>query len=361
MAEVTVAADFGASLGRAIYSTAAGYLKPELLLLDPQVVQVPEKSIENYEKYKIGQANPEDSAWVKIGGTYFAAGFLAKKNFHAVHCLESLKVDSAIPQTLSLVGSIAQKIDLPSQFSIQLESFAALPEGGGIFARGRVPEKPGQKLRNPKELTVAVIILGYRNSSILVIEKGELTRGATGDFGFARMVQKIQTFTSGQKAEVLVPAICQARAKLGKRVLETLARSQRTELRQQEVEELAEAIADARAEYVALLQNWLVQHLPSQTPIDEFIISGGTARYLNKELTELLRGLGGSINWCNSLEERILKTFGDAVSDHCLESRLADVYGLFYKLHNRPLPRLREGEEAGGQGDKETRRQGVGC
>jgi ribosomal protein L29 len=303
MADVTVAADFGASLGRAIYSTAAGYLKPELLLLDPQVVQVPEKSIENYEKYKIGQANPEDSAWVKIGGTYFAAGFLAKKNFHAVHCLESLKVDSAIPQTLSLVGSIAQKIDLPSQFSlslgillpwnefrdrekfqsqisgalsdytfrgqqfsIQLESFAALPEGGGIFARGRVPEKPGQKLRNPKELTVAVIMLGYRNSSILVIEKGELTRGATGDFGFARMVQKIQTFTSGQKAEVLVPAICQARAKLGKRVLETLARSQRTELRQQEVEELAEAIADARAEYVALLQNWLVQHLPSQTP-----------------------------------------------------------------------------------------------
>jgi ribosomal protein L29 len=175
------------------------------------------------------------------------------------------------------------------KFSVQLESFAALPEGGGIFARGRVPEKPGQKLRNPKELTVAVIMLGYRNSSILVIEKGELTKGATGDFGFARMVQKIQTFTSGQKAEVLVPAICQARAKLGRRVLETLARSQRTELRQQEVKELAEAIADARAEYVALLQNWLLQHLPSQTRIDEFIISGGTARYLNKELTELLR------------------------------------------------------------------------
>jgi hypothetical protein len=213
MADVTVAADFGASLGRAIYSTAAGYLKPELLLLDPQVVQVPEKSIENYEKYKIGQANPEDSAWVNFGEAHFAVGFLAKKNFHAVHCLESLKVDSAIPQTLSLVGSIAQKLNLlpqfslslgillpwnefrdrekfqfqisgalsdytfrGQQFSVQLESFAALPEGGGIFARGRVPEKPGQKLRNPKELTVAVIMLGYRNSSILVIEKADMTR-----------------------------------------------------------------------------------------------------------------------------------------------------------------------------------------
>ncbi len=253
MADVTIAADFGASLGRAIYSTSSGYCKPELILLDPQVVVVPAKSIENYEKYKIGQANPEDSAWVKSGEAYFAVGFLAKKNFHAVHCLESLKVDSAIPQALSIVGSVAQKKDLPSefslslgillpwnefrdrekfqsqisqalseytfrgqQFSVQLESLTALPEGGGIFARGRMPEKPGQKLRNPKELTIAVIMLGYRNSSILVIEKGELTRGATGDFGFAKMIQKVQTFTSGQKADVLVPVICQVRAQLGR-------------------------------------------------------------------------------------------------------------------------------------------------
>jgi ribosomal protein L29 len=377
MAEVTLAADFGASLGRAIYSTHSGACKPELMLLDPQVVVVPAKSIENYEKYKIGQANPEDSAWVKFGETHFAVGFLAKKNFHAVHCLETLKVDSAIPQTLALVGSIAQKNELSTQFSlslgillpwnefpdrekfqsqisialsdytfrgqqfsVRLESFTALPEGGGIFARGRVSEKPEQKLRNPKELTLAVIMLGYRNSSILAIEKGELTRGATGDFGFARMVQKIQTFTSGQNADVLVPVICQARAKLGKRVLGTLTRSHRTELRQKEIEELAEAIADARSEYVALLQNWLIQHLPSQTKIDEFIISGGTARYLKRELTDLLKGFGSSLNWCDSLEGRIVNTFGDTVSNHALESRLADVYGLFYKLHNRPLPRL---------------------
>ena len=141
---------------------------------------------------------------------------------------------------------------------------------------------------------------------------------------------------------LLVPVICQARAQLGKRALETLARSHRTELRHQEVAEIAEAIVDARAEYVALLQNWIVQHLPSQTSIDEFIVSGGTARYLKKELSQLLKGLGGSINWCASLEERILRTFGERVSTHSLESRLADVYGLFYKLVNRPLPRLRK-------------------
>jgi hypothetical protein len=379
MADVTIAADFGSSLGRAIYSSTSGYCKPELLLLDPQVVTVPAKSIDNYEKYKLGQASPENSAWVKFGESYFAVGFLAKKNFHAVHCLESLKVDSAIPQTLAIVGSVAQKKEIPSPFSlslgillpwnefrdrekfesqiasaladytfrgqtlsVQLESLTALPEGGGIFARGRIPDKPGQKLLNPKEITIAVIMLGYRNSSIVVIEKGELTRGATGDFGFARMVQKVQAFTSGQKAETLIPIICQVGTKLNKKALSTLARSHRTELRQKEIEEIAEAIADSRAEYVALLRNWLVQHLPAQISIDEFIISGGTARYLKRELTELLKGFGASLNWCNSLEERIIKTFGETVSQNSLESRLADVYGLFYKLQNRPLPRLRE-------------------
>lgn len=381
MAEITIAADFGASLGRAIYSTSPNHSNPQLILLDPQVVIVPAKSIDNYEKFKIGQANPEDSAWIQFSDTHFAVGFLAKKTFNSVHCLESLKVDSAIPQALSIVGSVAQKNNLPSsfslslgillpwnefrdrekfqsqisaalsdyifrgqRFSVQLDSFTALPEGGGIFARGRVPESLGQKLLTPQQLTIAVIMLGYRNSSLLVIEKGELTRGATGDLGFARMVQKIQTFTSGQKAEHLIPVICQARDKLGKRVLETLVRSQRQELRQKEVEEIAEAIADARGEYVALLQNWLLQHLPTQTKIDEFIISGGTARYLQRELTEVLKDFGGSLNWCHSLEERILKTFGDTVSHHSLESRLADVYGLFYKLHHCPLPRLRKSD-----------------
>jgi hypothetical protein len=37
------------------------------------------------------------------------------------------------------------------------------------------------------------------------------------------------------------------------------------------------------------LGNWLIQHLPSQTRIGEFIVSGGTTRYLKRELTELLR------------------------------------------------------------------------
>ncbi|MDV3002850.1 MAG: hypothetical protein N5P05_004505 (plasmid) [Chroococcopsis gigantea SAG 12.99] len=353
--------------------------EPELILLEPHTVVVPQKSIDNYEKFKIGRANPEDSAWVNFAGTCYAVGFLAKNQFHTVHSLNSLKVDAAIPQTLAIVGSAAQRKSLEGKFSLSLgillpwnefrdrekfgagiaralsdftfrgqrlsvtlESLTALPEGGGIFARGRTPDPLDKELRNPKELNLAVIMLGYRNSTVLVIEKGELTNGATGDFGFAKMISNVQNSTSGQKPEVLIRVICGSRSLPSRKDLEKLARSHRDELREREIVEIGEAIADARAEYVTLLRNWLLQNLPGSISIDEFIISGGTSGYLKKELTEFLKRFNARLNWCDPLEERIHNTFGHTVIDNSLSYRLADVYGLFYKVLNRPLPRLRE-------------------
>jgi hypothetical protein len=79
MAEITIAADFGASLGRAIYSTSPNHSNPQLILLDPQVVVVPAKSIDNYEKFKIGQANPEDSAWIQFSDTHLRSVFSLRR------------------------------------------------------------------------------------------------------------------------------------------------------------------------------------------------------------------------------------------------------------------------------------------
>ena len=107
MSALVVAADFGSSLGRAIFSLSPSPVKPELVLFDPEVVEVPEESIINYEKYRLGEASPENSSWVKVGDTYYAVGFLAKDRFSTVHCRNSLKIDSAIPLTLAMVGASA--------------------------------------------------------------------------------------------------------------------------------------------------------------------------------------------------------------------------------------------------------------
>lgn len=120
MAYLTIAADFGSSLTKAICSMSSGYSNPQLILLNPQLRQVPKKSIENYETYKIGQAKPEDSAWVKSSKKYFAVGNLAQKNFNALYSLDSLTIDSLLIQILALVGTIAQNHGLSYPFSISL-------------------------------------------------------------------------------------------------------------------------------------------------------------------------------------------------------------------------------------------------
>ena len=234
---------------------------------------MPPESIENYEKYKVGHARPEDSSWVKLDNSYLAVGFLAKRQFSTVHCRNSLKVDSALPLTLAMLGALAQKRNLPQSFSIslgivlpwseyrdrdkfhtiladalqeltyrgrnyhiELNKFVALPEGGGLFARGRAP-RPNKLLAPSTQVNLAVLMLGYRNASLLVMERGQLTKGITSDLGFSQMVTRVQTFTSGQSEEGLVKAICSVR-EVSDRVLESLARSNRAELRLLEVQEL---------------------------------------------------------------------------------------------------------------------------
>ncbi len=377
MVDLAIALDFGSSLGRAIYTTNTGYVKPEILLLDPHVIEVPEVSISNYEKYRVGKARPEDSSWVKLGDSYLAVGFLARRQFNTVHCLNALKVDSAIPLTLAMVGAIAQTKELGhecsltlgvvlpwseykdrekletalkeslasfiyrgEEYKVTLEKFSAFPEGAGLLARGRTAKK-GQLLPRLSEINLAVLMVGYRNASLLVVERGQLTTGLTSDLGFSQMISKVKTLTSGQTEEVLLPAICSAR-EVSERTLDRLVRSQRQELREVEKQEIKEAIADAKQEYIATLSNWINQQIPPQVKLDEFLVGGGTAKYLKPELTQLLKLYSSQINWVRALEKRVEQAFYTAVARDYLAPRLTDVYGLFYKLLDKPLPRLKE-------------------
>jgi hypothetical protein len=195
------------------------------------------------------------------------------------------------------------------------------------------------------EVNVAVLMVGYRNASLLVMERGQLTRGLTSDLGFSQVVTRVQDCTSGQGEGALVQAICCGR-KLDERVLGRLARSNRADLRAMEISELRQAISHGVCEYLVLLNNWLSQQLPRRLNLDEILIGGGTARYLKPELTETLKSYGAQLNWGQTLERRVRQAFGLEVKHDSLATRLADVYGLFYKLLEKPLPKLKEGKDA---------------
>ncbi|MCF2151945.1 ParM/StbA family protein [Desmonostoc muscorum LEGE 12446] len=356
MSLLRLVVDPGGSLLKGFYTLER--FEPELILMEPEVATVPLEILENYELTKIGSSNPENSAWIEYQDKCQAVGFLARKRFHADLQLQKRKFELALPKVLAMVGAIADKHDLENGSSIHLgillpwgeyqdrvlfqelvttalakykfkgcskafslELFLCLPEGGGILTRGRAP---GSDL---KEKSFAVVMLGYRDTSILLIERGEMSKGKTEPLGFSKMVESVKRQTSGLDLAHLTSVICKAGKSSSHKALEELASDLDQVYKEHEVSKIRKAVTNSRQEYWMMLSNWLKLQVPRD--IDEVIISGGTAYYFQSQLNNLFSF--SNINWCEILETQLMNSFPQAASKS-LNHRLTDVYGLFFFL-----------------------------
>jgi hypothetical protein len=276
---------------------------------------------------------------------------LAKQRFHANAGLSELKYERALHKTLAALWVIKEKQKLPGNFtvaiaallppgeyedrsrfervlrealadyqtptgrmSVELLVFNCKPEGGGIYLMHN--KKAGSGI---KDRVCAIAMLGYRNASLLVAQRGDVAPGKMSDLGFIRMVEKVLVKTSGQTAERLTPAIVTAGSEFKAAPLMRLARSTSREGRAEEVQQMLLAIKEARPEYVRSLTSWLDENLPPDC--DELVFCGGTAAYFKKELNEYYDRL--PIIWNADISIPVVldkKGLGD---------RLSDVYGMF--------------------------------
>jgi hypothetical protein len=355
MNPLTLAVDPGGSFLKCFYTLES--FKPELILMEPEVATVPLESLQAYEHSKVGSSSPENSAWIEYQGHFQAVGFLARKRFNADLQLQRRKFELALPKVLAIVGAIADKHDLPNDSSIKLgillpwgeyqdralfgelitkalagyrfkghsksfvlDTFMCLPEGGGILTRGRAP---GSSI---KDQTVAVIMLGYRDTSILVIERGEMSKGKTEPLGFSKMIESVMAQTSGLNSHQLTAAICKAGRNINPKALEELA-SVDAAYQEHELATIKTAVTNGRKEYWMMLSNWLKLQVPRD--VGEVIIGGGTAHYFRSQLNNLFSN--ATVNWCENLESQITNNFSQ-VTAKSLQYRLTDVYGLFFYL-----------------------------
>lgn len=355
MSPLKLAVDPGGSFLKCFYTLES--FKPELLLMEPEVATVPLESLQAYEQSKIGNSSPENSAWIEYQNSFQAVGFLARKRFNADLQLQRRKFELALPKVLAMVGAISNKHDLPNNSSIQLgillpwgeyqdralfqqlitqaladykfkgqpksfklDAFVCLPEGGGILTRGRAP---GSSI---KDQTIAVIMLGYRDTSILVIERGEMSKGKTEPLGFSKMIESVMSQTSGLNPHQLTAVICKAGRNINTKALEELAMVDAA-YKEHEITTIKNAITNGRKEYWMMLSNWLKLQVPRD--VDEVIIGGGTAHYFRSQLNNLFSTT--KVNWCDHLETQITDNFSQ-VAAKSLQYRLTDVYGLFFYL-----------------------------
>lgn len=356
--------DPGSSMTKMIYRVldSMPYKPPELFCMEPELIAIAKESIDLYESGRLNSPNPENEAWVEFDSEYYAVGFLAQKHFEAHVKLSELKYENAIPKVLAAVGAIATKLGLGKnftlslalllpygewedrerlergltaalsnfsfrgqQFSINLECFECMPEGGGL-----VLTRSKKLGANFNQLSIAVLMFGFRDISAVRFERG-LSSGSSTSLGLAWMLEKIKNRTSGQNLQDLLLAIHQSGATPKAKYFKSLARSKKAEFRAEEVTQIIEVATMVRKEYWAKVSDWLKSHVPAN--VDQVIIGGGTSEYLSNELKAFFAHT--KISWAAELEEDVRLAFNLPPHKDALILRVTDVYGLFRYLQNQ--------------------------
>lgn len=345
--EVTLTLDFGGSGTKAIAQIRGG--RSTAIWMEPAVIEATKKSLA-FQTRNLGNAYPENSAWVGIVEDYRAVGYLARSNYSATPGLKPRKYELALYKTLAVVWIIKQKFKLPESFdisvvlllppgefedsallkpmlrdalaefdtptgklSVNLIGYECFPEGGGIYAM--YCKNTGEAIRRR---VIALVMLGYRNASVMISRRGILNRGKTANLGMVKMVDLVIDRTSGLEAEELTKSIAKAGNEPKPQHFHHLCSS--SNHRDVEIEKIITAVHLAREEYAIALTNWLKEVLPSQNELDEVIICGGTADYLREELDTLFPTT--PIIWHGGVE------IPSTLNEQWLGRRLADVWAL---------------------------------
>jgi hypothetical protein len=365
MSDLTLTFDPGSSLSKVIYNLADG--RPRLLLMEPEVIELSLSSIDAHLRTRgsLGITRPEDDVWLQCVDSQQCqvVGYLARQFLAAVR-MNEVKYERALYKVLAAVGAIVQHMDLPRKFSIaisallpygeyqnaqrfqqllkqqlknysfrgerlqiKLAAFECRPEGGGL-AMARVMQNGAEWFQ---QQTLAVLMFGHRNASLLLFERGKLAIGNTTDLGFHQLVDKVLNRTSGQSADSLTSAIYS----IGNQIapdnpqLQHLVKTRSPTEQKLEREQIVTAILTAREEYWSRLQDWLDTILPNVT---EVIISGGAALYLHDELENYFNRT--STYWGTDLQRRLQDLVGldyrsNRPDAEALSFRLIDVFGMY--------------------------------
>ncbi len=351
--DLTIVLDFGGSATKCIYADIN--LNQKLLCMEPEVISLPKSAIANYEQTKLGFAQPEDSAWVSVDeGMSYVVGYLAKSRFNGNPGLSSLKYERAFPKTLAAVWVAAQELKLGNKFnaaiaillpageyesgkqlqellidglkdfqtptgkmSVNLTHFECKPEGGGVYMVHRHQLGEAAKRQN-----IAVVMVGYRNASVLLSERGQVSKRITSNLGFIKLVDLVESRIAGLPSTAqLTRAIARAGEKIEARHLLPLAMSSLPETRAAEAQKIADAVSACRVEYASVLCSWFREVLPRQVNLDQAVFCGGTAEYMRSELESHFAY--AEINWHGGVE------LPNHLQEEEFGSRMCDVYGMF--------------------------------
>ncbi|MBD2311236.1 hypothetical protein H6G20_06135 [Desertifilum sp. FACHB-1129] len=262
---------------------------------------------------------PETEAWVKWRKeeTYYAVGQLAEQ-LYAPEGLKILKWQRAIPKLLAALWVIQQRhrqqlsrirklnVSLacllpPGEYEsrhllhqaieqidsfetptgmvqVGLKQFECYPECAGVLGLFQQQVTSASK-------TLAFIMMGYRNASLLVVRHGKLSMMLSSDLGFVRCTERVQEHSCGLEISALLPAMAEAAKTRNAVPYLNIVPYLEPPLKEQNARQLVELVEQAKTAYFHQLSQWLDEYIPL-TEQPSLVFCGGTAETMQAQLNQ---------------------------------------------------------------------------
>jgi hypothetical protein len=319
--------DPGASRLKAIASDSRG--KPQFLSMSPYCADVGFAEGDRLKQIWSGDVSIE-SSWVSDLDGCYLLGEGAQKYHASGLANNELKYKKALYKALGVIGYFAKELNIPNRASIgvgvllpfneyatkeqftnwfslaiqqfsycgktmgfELAELAIRPEGSGTYLKG-LPKRI-----QPKAVKVASLVIGHRNASWLVNDKGypSLAASTTCDLGYRWLIEEIKQQT-GHKNEMWIAHQIFAKG-------------------EDEICLLAESLM---LSYWRQIYNWIRE----QSPVDYVVVSGGTGLLLRQLIDECLE----NVIWPETLLTEVLKY----EANESMAFRYIDSFGVYKSI-----------------------------
>jgi hypothetical protein len=352
--EIVVIVDLGASKTKVIFQEYP-LGEPQVICIDSTVADVGLDSLTGLDT----SGKPEDNCWVGLpnDGSY-ALGYLAAKKFHGSPMLRSLKFDLALPKIAGVLWVVSQKLSKKTKL-LKVRLCVLLPpsEGGDSKALGEKLKTELEEFTTPtgvlrvklvdfkamregfgiachhrsvlgddefQQRNIAIVMIGYRNLSVLEFVRGKLTEGASCDLGMSWLVNSfVQAVGAGLSVDD--PKVLQALVGAGpdcdSAVLAKLSRKRKSEDLTIDGEKFSKIAMTERSNYVNAVIRWLSQNI--NDGLDEVIFCGGTSLYIEDELCEYYDNQDIPVDHSGGV------VVPDEIDKLGMGERLADALGLY--------------------------------
>ena len=352
-----IAIDTGAS-GIKVVASLAGDEKCVPFTIDPFCVDLDDL----HQSDRIPDPNlnfDHRSVWVGIGSKYYAVGTLAKSKYGICPSITPLKSDSIVPKIVAAIAVAAQKFNLSSKFNLSI--FAVLPPGEYIYSTNvsagltmalRKISTPAGKITPilqkisiypegygilnwhriygaATEQDIGVIMFGYRNTSVLFSEGGEVTGLKSCNLGFNNVLEQISSLSGGGYDENdLARPVWNYLINENESGFRNLSRSKNYQL---ESSMIKNAIEKALIDYRLKLKNWLTTAMRQTNMI---VTCGGNAEYIGNSFDSFLEAYAQHFEGrgCIIIQHIGSTSIPNEITETGMAVRYLDIYCLWLEL-----------------------------